>query len=98
MRHDLAVGQASDQASDSVGQAGAGGRDDKSKARAHRWNWRPVSLSGQSRSPAPTWQRSQGDRGRQAARRTAYYEPVGRDDHSSDNPEAFSHRVFSDVG
>jgi hypothetical protein len=33
MRHDLAVGQASDQASDSVGQAGAGDHDDKSNQR-----------------------------------------------------------------
>ena len=36
MRHDQLVGQASDQASDSVGQAGAGDHDDKSKAKAHR--------------------------------------------------------------
>jgi hypothetical protein len=36
MRHNRKVGQASDQASDSVGQAGAGDRDDKSKAKAHR--------------------------------------------------------------
>jgi hypothetical protein len=35
------VGQASDQASGSVGQAGAGGRDDKSNAKARR------SLGGQ---------------------------------------------------
>jgi hypothetical protein len=53
MRHDRKVGQASDQASDSVGQAGAGDHDDKSKPRAHRQSWRPMRLSGQSRSPAP---------------------------------------------
>jgi hypothetical protein len=42
MRHDQLVGQASDQASDSVGQAGAGNHDDKSKARA-----RPKESGGQ---------------------------------------------------
>ena len=34
MRHDLRVGQASDEASGSVGQAGAGDPDDRSKPRA----------------------------------------------------------------
>jgi hypothetical protein len=34
MRHDTQVGQASDEASGSVGQAGAGDHDDKSKPRA----------------------------------------------------------------
>src|SRR3954449_2534590 len=71
MRHDQLVGQASDQASDSVGQAGAGDHDDKSKAKARRSRQRPVCLSGQSRSPAPTWQRTRRDRGRQAESRTA---------------------------
>jgi hypothetical protein len=36
MRHGQQVGQASDQASDSVGQAGAGDHDDISNARAHQ--------------------------------------------------------------
>ena len=34
MRHDPGVGQASDEASGSVGQAGAGNHDDRSNARA----------------------------------------------------------------
>ena len=34
MRHDPWVGQASDEASSSVGQAGAGNHDDKSNAKA----------------------------------------------------------------
>jgi hypothetical protein len=38
MRHDPRVGQASDQASESVGQAGAGDHGDKSKAKARRVN------------------------------------------------------------
>jgi hypothetical protein len=36
MRHDRSVGQASDQASGSVGQVGAGDRDDISKPKARR--------------------------------------------------------------
>ena len=36
MRHDRMVGQASDQASGSVGQVGAGDRDDISKPKARR--------------------------------------------------------------
>jgi len=54
MRHDPWVGQASDEASGSVGQAGAGNPDDKSKPRAAATNGRPMSSSGQSRSPVPT--------------------------------------------
>jgi hypothetical protein len=38
MRHDPWVGQASDEASGSVGQAGAGNPDDKSKPRAAATN------------------------------------------------------------
>ena len=54
MRHDPRVGQASDEASGSVGQAGAGNHDDKSKPRAAATKGRPMSSSGQSRSPTPT--------------------------------------------
>lgn len=38
MRHDHLIGQASDQASDLVGQADAGDHDDKSNAKAQRTN------------------------------------------------------------
>ena len=54
MRHDPWVGQASDEASGSVGQTGAGNPDDKSKPRAAATKSRPMSSSGQSRSPTPT--------------------------------------------
>jgi hypothetical protein len=37
-----------------VGQAGASDHDDKSKPRAAANNGRPMSSSGQSRSPVPT--------------------------------------------